>query len=171
MRSACLITKARTQHTHLTFYTHCFSTTRAMRTCQNVTLYIQCLAPPGTTTSSITTHTPSGQGNCASWASQPQKSVTLLPCPGGRTTKSTKDMWWHWRKKTHSLPVFLLVGYAFACSAPVSTATTLIERSTCGQFATVFVLTIFINTDIRHLLIIIIIIIIIIISKRAKHTI
>jgi hypothetical protein len=47
-------------------------------------------APPGTTSSSITTHTPSGQRNCASWASQPQKSVTLLPCPGGRTTKSTK---------------------------------------------------------------------------------
>ena len=47
-------------------------------------------APPGTTSSSITTHTPSGQGNCASWASQPQKSVTLLPCPGQRTTKSTK---------------------------------------------------------------------------------
>ena len=47
-------------------------------------------APPGTTSFSITTHTPSGQHNCASWASQPQKSVTLLPCPGGRTTKSTK---------------------------------------------------------------------------------
>ena len=47
-------------------------------------------APPGTTSSSITTHTPSGQRNCASWASQPQKSVTLLSCPGGRTTKSTK---------------------------------------------------------------------------------
>ena len=50
-------------------------------------------APPGTTSSSITTHTTSGQRNCALWASQPQKSVTLLPCPGGRTTKSTKDMW------------------------------------------------------------------------------
>ena len=47
-------------------------------------------APPGTTTPSITTHTPSGQRNCGSWASHPQKSVTLLPCPGGRTTKSTK---------------------------------------------------------------------------------
>jgi len=34
--------------------------------------------------------TSSVQGNCASWASQPQKSVTLLPCPGGRTTKSTR---------------------------------------------------------------------------------
>ena len=60
-------------------------------------------APPGTTSSSITTHTPCGQRNCASWASQPQKSVTILPCPGGRTTKSTNNMWWHWRKK-----IFLL---------------------------------------------------------------
>ena len=55
-------------------------------------------APPGTTSPSITTHTPSGQLNCALWASQPQKSVTVLPCPGGRTTKSTKNMWWHWTK-------------------------------------------------------------------------
>ena len=31
-----------------------------------------------------------GQRNCASWASRPQKSVALLPCPGGRTTKSTR---------------------------------------------------------------------------------
>jgi len=46
--------------------------------------------PPGTTSSSITTHTPPGQRNCASWASHPQKQVTLLPCPGERTTKSTK---------------------------------------------------------------------------------
>ena len=59
---------------------------------------IRVKAPPGTTSSSITTHTSSGQRNCASWASQPQKSVTRLPCPGGRTTKSTKDMWWHWTK-------------------------------------------------------------------------
>ena len=58
-------------------------------------------APPGTTSSAIITHTPSGQHNCASWASQPQKSVTLLPYPGGRTTKSTKDMWWHWGEKKH----------------------------------------------------------------------
>jgi len=34
--------------------------------------------------------TSSGQRNYASWASQPQKSVTLLPCPGGRTKKSTR---------------------------------------------------------------------------------
>ena len=59
-------------------------------------------APPGTASSSITTHTPSGQRNCASWASQPQKSVTLLPCPGGRTTKSTNDMWWHWTQKKNT---------------------------------------------------------------------
>jgi len=34
--------------------------------------------------------TSSGQRNRASWASQPQKSVTHLPCPGGKTTKSTR---------------------------------------------------------------------------------
>ena len=55
-------------------------------------------APPGTASSSITTHTSSGQRNCATCASQPQKSVTLLPCPRGRTKKSTKDMWWHLKK-------------------------------------------------------------------------
>jgi hypothetical protein len=42
--------------------------------------------------------TSSGQRNCASWASQPQKSVTLRPQPGGETTKSIRDMWWHWGK-------------------------------------------------------------------------
>ena len=46
-------------------------------------------APPGTTSSFFTTHTPSAKRNCTSWASQPQKSVTFLPCPGGRTTNST----------------------------------------------------------------------------------
>ena len=56
-------------------------------------------APPGTTSSSITSHTPSGQRSRASWASRPQKSVTLLPCPWGRPTNSTKYMWWHWTKK------------------------------------------------------------------------
>ena len=56
-------------------------------------------APPGNTSSSITTRTPSGQRNYTSWASQSQKSITLVPCPGGRTTKSTKDMWWHWTKQ------------------------------------------------------------------------
>jgi len=39
---------------------------------------------------SISPLTSSGQRNCASWASQPQKSVTLQPCPGGRITKSTR---------------------------------------------------------------------------------
>ena len=52
----------------------------------------------------------------------------------------------------HSMPVLLLVGYAIACSAPVRKATTHIERSTCGQLATVFVLKIInISADIRHL--------------------
>jgi hypothetical protein len=39
-----------------------------------------------------------GQRNSAFWASQPQKSVTLRPQPGGETTKSIRDMWWHWEK-------------------------------------------------------------------------
>ena len=64
-------------------------------------IYIHIYIPPGTVSSSITTHTPSEQRNCSSWVSQTQKSVTLLPCPGGRTTKSTKDMWWHWTKKIY----------------------------------------------------------------------
>src|SRR5215510_15747025 len=44
----------------------------------------------------ISPSTSSGQRNCASWASQPQKSVTLRPQPGGETTESLRDMWWHW---------------------------------------------------------------------------
>ena len=54
-------------------------------------------APPGTSSSSITTHTPSGQRNCASCSFQTRKSVTLQPCPRGRTTKSSTCTWWHWR--------------------------------------------------------------------------
>jgi hypothetical protein len=41
----------------------------------------------------ISPSTSSGQRNCASWASQPQKSITLRPQPGGETTKSVRDMW------------------------------------------------------------------------------
>ena len=48
---------------------------------------------PPCTTSPISPLTSSGQRNRASWVSQPQKSVTLLPCPGGKTTKPVKDMW------------------------------------------------------------------------------
>jgi hypothetical protein len=40
----------------------------------------------------------SGLRNCASWASQPQKAVTLWPQSGGETAKSIRDMWWHWRR-------------------------------------------------------------------------
>jgi hypothetical protein len=50
-------------------------------------------APPGTSYSYITIHL-IGQHNCASWASQPQTSVTLRPQPGGETTKSIRDMWY-----------------------------------------------------------------------------
>jgi hypothetical protein len=46
----------------------------------------------------VSPSTSSGQRNCASWASKPQKSVTLRPQPGGETTKSIRDMWWHWQK-------------------------------------------------------------------------
>jgi hypothetical protein len=46
----------------------------------------------------ISSSTSSGQRNCASWASHPQKSVTLKPQPGEETTKSIRDMWWHWKK-------------------------------------------------------------------------
>jgi hypothetical protein len=41
----------------------------------------------------------SGQRNCASWASHPQKSATLRPQMGGEATKSVRDMWWHWREE------------------------------------------------------------------------
>jgi len=44
-------------------------------------------APSGTSSPYISPLTPSGQRNCASWASHPQKSVTLPPQPGGGTTK------------------------------------------------------------------------------------
>jgi hypothetical protein len=47
----------------------------------------------------VSPSTSSGQRNCASWASQPEKSATLRPQPGGETTKSIRDMWWHWPKK------------------------------------------------------------------------
>ena len=88
-------------------------------------------APPGTTCSSITTHTPSGQRNCASWASQPQKSVTLLPCPGGRTTKSTRDMWWHWTKK-----IFCPGNVLFQSSARLSLITTRVFVFLCLSWQT-----------------------------------
>ena len=53
-------------------------------------------ARPGISSSSISPLTSSGQRSRASWASQPQKSATLSPQPGGKTTKVHKNMWWHW---------------------------------------------------------------------------
>jgi len=44
-------------------------------------------APPGISSSCISPLTSSGQRPRASWASQPQKSATLSPQPGGKTTK------------------------------------------------------------------------------------
>jgi hypothetical protein len=43
----------------------------------------------------ISQSTSSGQANCASWASQPQTSVTPWLQPGGETMKSRSDLWWH----------------------------------------------------------------------------
>jgi hypothetical protein len=44
-------------------------------------------APPDTPHSHISSLISSPQRNCASWASQPQKSVTLRSQPGGETMK------------------------------------------------------------------------------------
>ena len=44
-------------------------------------------APPGISTSCISPLTSSGQRSYASWASQPQKSATLSPQPGGKPRK------------------------------------------------------------------------------------
>ena len=48
-------------------------------------------APPDTTSSSITTHTSPGQRNCASWASQPQKSVAMPRREDHEVHKRTYD--------------------------------------------------------------------------------
>jgi hypothetical protein len=61
---------------------------------------LMALHPP------ISPLTSSEQRNCVSWGSQTQKSVTLLPRPGGRTTKST--MWWHWTPPKKIIVPFLL---------------------------------------------------------------
>ena len=48
-------------------------------------------APPGTSSPYISPLTPSRQRNCASWASQPQKSVTLPPQPGAGDHESSYE--------------------------------------------------------------------------------
>ena len=47
----------------------------------------------------VTPLTSSGQRSRASWASQPQKSTTLSPQPGGKPRKVHKNMWWYWGGK------------------------------------------------------------------------
>ena len=64
-------------------------------------------ATPGTSSPYISPLTPSRQSNCASWASQPQKSVTLPPQPGGGTTKFRMNMWWHQKKKIRNTGIYL----------------------------------------------------------------
>ena len=44
-------------------------------------------APPGISSSCISPLTSSGQRSRAPWASQPQKSATLSPQPGGKPRK------------------------------------------------------------------------------------
>jgi hypothetical protein len=57
-------------------------------------------APLGTSYSyTVSPSTSSGQRNCASWTSQPPKSVTLRPQLGGETTKSIRDTLWNWKRK------------------------------------------------------------------------
>jgi hypothetical protein len=51
---------------------------------------------PGISPPYISPLTPSGQRNCASWASQPQKSVTRSPHPGGKATKFIRTCGRHW---------------------------------------------------------------------------
>ena len=63
-------------------------------------------APPGISSSCISPLTSSAQRSRASWASQPQKSATLSPQPGG---KPRKNMWWHWRGKKRKNHIFPLV--------------------------------------------------------------
>jgi hypothetical protein len=63
-----------------------------------VVQYNLCLSPLPTLHIHISPSTSSGQRNCAWWASQTEKSVTLRPQPGGETTKSIRDMWWYWKK-------------------------------------------------------------------------
>ena len=76
---------------------------------------IRLKAPPGISSSCISPLSSSGQRSRASWASQPQKSATLSPQPGRRTTKVHTNMWWHWGrgginnlKSTH-LPYHLAI--------------------------------------------------------------
>jgi len=59
-------------------------------TCVYIYIHILCLRALLALHPPISPLTSSGQRNPASWASQPQKSVTLLPCLGGKTTQSTR---------------------------------------------------------------------------------
>jgi hypothetical protein len=64
----------------------------------------------------ISPSTSSGQRNSASWAFQPQKSVTLQPQTGRESTKSIRDMWWL-RKDKKTPDLFVLSCYVLSTSA------------------------------------------------------
>ena len=58
-------------------------------------------APPAISSSSISPLTSSGQRSRASWASQPQKSATLSPQPGGEPRKFIRTCGGIGRKKKY----------------------------------------------------------------------
>ena len=60
--------------------------------------------PPGTSYPYISPLTPPGQRNCASWASQSQKSVTLPPQPEGGDHESLYEHVVTLEKKTSWIP-------------------------------------------------------------------
>ena len=57
--------------------------------------------PPVVSSSCISPLTSSGQRNRASWASQPQKSATLSPQPGGKSRKFVRTCGGVGGEKTH----------------------------------------------------------------------
>jgi hypothetical protein len=66
----------------------------------------------------ISPSTSPGQRNCASWASQ---NLTLRPQPGGETTKSITDMWWHWGEWNFASCEWGVPSKAFSCPPPDGT--------------------------------------------------
>jgi len=80
--------------------------------------------------------TSSGQRNCASWASQPQKSVTLLSCPGGRSTKSTRTCGGTGPKKKTLLCYFSFVpaNPPFPSFAPLFLSVCVLHPKLCVYF-------------------------------------
>ena len=73
-------------------------------------------APPGISSSCISPLTSSGQRSRASWTSQPQKSATLSPQPGGKPRKFIRTCGGMGRKKLTFL--FLLSFLRYFIQSP-----------------------------------------------------